>query len=144
MSTVQETSNKEICMRFHDVVNSGDLEQISRAMDELIEPDAVLHTPLPITATGPDALKQVWAVLLRVFPDVHVAIEDVIAEGDKVVVRSVVTGTHRSEHLGIAATGKSVRYDEIFVLRIVNGRIVETRGVVDMFTQLRQLGAFPA
>jgi predicted ester cyclase len=64
-----------------------------------------------------------------------------IAEGDKVVVRNTVTGTHLGEYLGIAPTGRRVEYDEIFILRLAGGRIAETWGVVDMLAQLRQLGA---
>jgi predicted SnoaL-like aldol condensation-catalyzing enzyme len=55
----------------------------------------------------------------------------VIAEGDKVVGRSVVTGTHQGEYMGLSPTGNSVTYDEIFVFRFVDGRIAETWGVVE-------------
>jgi predicted ester cyclase len=67
----------------------------------------------------------------------------VIAEGDKVVARNTVTGTHRGEYMGIAPTGKSVTYNEILVFRMADGRIAETWGVVDVFSQLHQLGATP-
>jgi hypothetical protein len=52
----------------------------------------------------------------------------VIAQGDKVVSRNTVTGTHQGEHMGIPATGKSIIYNEIFIVRFVNGRIAETWG----------------
>jgi hypothetical protein len=81
----------------------------------------------------------VFARLLRAYPDLRVAIQDVIAEGDKVVVRNVVSGTHNGEYLGIPPTGKAVTYNEIFIMRFVNGRIAEGWGVVDVFSQLRQL-----
>ncbi|WP_374105393.1 ester cyclase [Streptomyces sp. ISL-36] len=51
-------------------------------------------------ATGAQALKPVWAVLLRTFPDLHVAVEDVIADGDRAVFRNTVTGTHLGEYKG--------------------------------------------
>jgi hypothetical protein len=50
--------------------------------DELVDPDAVIRTPLPIGATEADALKQVWAMLLQVYPDIHLRVEDLIAEDD--------------------------------------------------------------
>jgi predicted ester cyclase len=144
MSAAQETRNKATFKRFHDAVNTGDLELISKTIDEIVEPDALIHTPLPIEATGAQALKQVWPMLLRGLPDVHVTIEDLIAEGDKVVSRNSVTGTHQGEYMGRPPTGKSVTYNEIFILRFVNGRIAETWGVVDVFSQLKQLGRIPA
>ncbi|MFD0360268.1 ester cyclase [Nocardia sp. GCM10030253] len=91
-----------------------------------------------------EAFKQVWAMLLRAFPDVHVTVEDLIAEGDKVVSRSVVTGTHKGEFMGLAPTGKSVTYNEIFIVRFVKGRIAEAWGVVDIFSLRQQLGVAPA
>jgi steroid delta-isomerase-like uncharacterized protein len=103
----------------------------------------LFHAPVPMDARGAQALKQVWAVLLRAFPDIHVTVEDVIAEGDKVVFRQTVTGTHRGEYRGLPPTGKSVAYNEIFIVRFAGGRIAEIWGVVDVFSQLRQLGAIP-
>jgi hypothetical protein len=82
-------------------------------------------------------------VLLRAFPDVHVAVEDMIAQGDKVVSRNTVTGTHRGEYRGLQPTGRSVTYSEIFIFRIADGRIAEIWGVVDVFSQMRQLGMIP-
>jgi hypothetical protein len=69
MSTAQATSNKAAFKRFHDAVNTGDVELISNTIDELVEPEALIHTPLPIEATGAQLLKQVWAMLLRGLPD---------------------------------------------------------------------------
>ena len=108
MSTAQETSNKATVRRFQDAANTGGAEVISKRIDELVEPDVLIHMPLPIQATGAQALKQVWAMLLRGLPDLHVAVEDVIAEGDKVVSRNTVTGTHQGEYRGLPPTGKSV------------------------------------
>jgi hypothetical protein len=99
---------------------------------------------MPIQTTGAEALKQVWAMLLRGLPDLHVAVEDLIAEGDKVVSRNTVTGTHRGEYRGLPPTGKSITYNEIFVFRFADGRIAEMWGVVDIFSQLQQLGVIAA
>jgi steroid delta-isomerase-like uncharacterized protein len=90
------------------------------------------------------ALKEVFARLRRAYPDLHFTVEDLIAEDDKVVVRDSVTGTHRGEYMGIPATGKSVTYHKIFIFRFLIGRIVETWSVVDVLSQMRQLGAIPA
>lgn len=136
----QETTNKATFRRFHDVVNTGDLQLISTMIDELVEPDALIRTPVPLDKTGAAALKHVWAALFAAFPDLHLAVEDMIAEADKVVVRNTVTGTHRGEYMGLKPTGKTVTYDEIFIFRFVDGRVAETWGVVDVLSQMKQLG----
>lgn len=126
--------------RFCDAMNTGDAEVISKTIDALVEPDAVIRTPLPIGATGAQALKEVFARLHRVFSDLDITVEDLIAEGDKVVGRNSVTGIHEGEYMGLPPTGKSVKYNEIFIFRFAGGRIAETWGVVDVFSQMKQLG----
>jgi predicted ester cyclase len=143
MSTAEIAANKAAFERFHEAANTGDAEVISKTIDELVAPDAVIRTPLPIGATGAEALKQVWAMLLRIYPDIHLAVEDLIAEGDKVVGRTTVTGTHQGEFMGVAPTGKSVTYNEMFIFRFAHGRVVETWGVVDVYAQMKQIGVIP-
>src|SRR6476620_2209852 len=87
MSTAQ--SDKATFSRIHDVANSGDLEVIARTIDEVVEPEMLCHAPVAMDATGAQALQQVWAVLLRAFPDIQVAVEDVIAEADALGCRPV-------------------------------------------------------
>jgi steroid delta-isomerase-like uncharacterized protein len=136
--------NKAAFRRVLDATNTHDGELISKTIDEVFRPDVLIRTPLPIQATGAQAIKEVFATLQRAFPDLHVAVEDLIEEGDKVVARNTVTGTHRGEYLRLPPTGKSVTYNEIFILRFVDGRIAETWGVVDVLSQLRQLSVIPA
>jgi steroid delta-isomerase-like uncharacterized protein len=144
MSTDQEATNKATSKRFTDAVNSGDMELIATTIDELVEPNALVRTPLPIEATGAELAKQLFALLLRAYPDLHITVEALIAEGDNVVSRNTVTGTHQGEHLGVPPTGKSVTYNEIIIARFADGRIAETWAVVDVLAQMRQLGATPA
>jgi steroid delta-isomerase-like uncharacterized protein len=140
MSTAQETTNKATFRRFHEATNTGDPELISKTIDEIVEPDVQIRTPLPVQATGARALKEVFARLHRAFPDLHVTVEDLIAEGDRVVGRNSVTGMHQGEYMDLPPTGKSVTYNEIFIFRFAGGRIAETWGVVDVFSQMKQLG----
>lgn len=140
MSTAQLAANKSIFMQFHDAMNTRDIDVIDKTIDELITPDVFVGTPLPVPSTGPQAFKDVWRILLRTYPDLHLSVEDLIAEGDKVVGRTVVTGTHQGELMGRAPTGKHVTYNEMFILRIADGRITGVWGVVDVFAQLRQIG----
>jgi steroid delta-isomerase-like uncharacterized protein len=121
-------------------MNTGNWELTSKTIDEVFQPDVLIRTPLPIQATGAQAIKEVFATLHRAFPDLHVTIDDLIEEGDKVVARQTVTGTHQGDYMGLPPTGKPVTYTEIFIVRFVNGRIAETWGVVDVLSQMKQLG----
>jgi steroid delta-isomerase-like uncharacterized protein len=143
MSTAQETSNKATVRRLLDAMNTGDAELVAQTIDEVFEPDVKQHTPFE--ATGTQAFKEmVVARLYRAFPDIHITVEDLIAEGDKVVEKDMVTGTHQGEYNGLPPTGKSVSYNEIFIMRFANGRIAEIWGVVDIFSQMKQLGIIQA
>ncbi|MEV0290792.1 ester cyclase [Kribbella sp. NPDC050820] len=141
MSTAEH--NKATFRRLHGAMNSRDPELISKALDEALAPDVQLSTPLPVDGTGAEAQKQVWAMLLRAFPDLHVEIEDLIAEDDKVVCRNTVTGTHLGDYMGVLATGRQITWNEIFIFRFTNNQITETHGVVNIATQMRQLGLLP-
>jgi predicted ester cyclase len=143
MSNDLTSSNKTTFTHFHEAMSSDDAELRSKAIDDLVEPDAVVRTPFPLETTGAQALKELFEMLHRVYADLRVTVKELIAEGDKVVGVNSVTGTHQGEYMGVAPTGKSVTYDEIFVFRFVNGRIAESSGVVDVFAQAKQIGLIP-
>lgn len=143
MSAAKERSNKATIRRLNEAIKGG-VELISQTIDEICEPDVLFHPPVPTDATGTQALKQVWPVLLRALPDLRVTVEDLIEEGDKVVSRNTVTGTHHGEYMGLPPTGKSVTYREIFIFRFAHGRIAEIWGVVDVLAQMKQLGLISA
>lgn len=144
MSTDHTEINKATEKRFANAVNTHDPDLISKAVDEIFDPDVRAGTPMPIEATGPEGVKHVLATLHQAFPDLHISIEDLIAEGDKVVTRERITGTHRGSYMGLPATGKQVAYNEIMIARFADGRIVEYWGVVDVLSLMTQLGAIPA
>jgi len=139
MPATQDTSNKAIIRRFHDALGGG-VELIWQTIDEVFAPDVLFHAPVPTGATGTQALKQVWPVLLRAFPDLQVTVEDVIEERDKLVSRHTVSGTHLGEYMGVPPTGKAIVYNEVFICRFANGRVAEVWGFVDVLSQMRQLG----
>jgi predicted ester cyclase len=140
LPTAEETANRATYRRLHDAVNTRDEKLIAKMIDEVVEPDVRFNAPVPMGRTSVEALKLVWTNLLRAYPDIEVKNHDLIAEGDRVVARNTVTGTQRGEYFGHAPTDKSVKYDEIFIFRFVNGRIAEIWGVVDVLAQMRQLG----
>jgi hypothetical protein len=143
MSADQTEINKATVQRFADAANTHDPELISKTVDEIFDPNIKSGTPMPIEAAGLEGVKHVFATLHQAFPDLHISIEDMIAEQDKVVTRERITGTHRGSYMGLPATGKQVAYNEITVSRFADGRIVEAWAVVDILSVMKQLGAIP-
>jgi steroid delta-isomerase-like uncharacterized protein len=143
MSPPQATGNAATFRRFHDAINTRDIEFIAKTIDEIAEADVVVHTPVPVQTTGADSLKQAMASLLQAFPDIELTVEDLIADGDRVAGRNAFGGTHEGEYMGLPPTGKRFAIEEIVIFRFVDGRIAESWAVVDVFSQMRQLGAIP-
>lgn len=140
----QETTNKRALRRFLEASNTGDWELMSKTIDEVFDPHLLMSIPLPVEATGAEAIKEVFATLHQGFPDLHITAEDLIEEGDKLVARQTVTGTHKGEFMGLPPTGKPVTYNEVFILHFANGRVAELWGVVDSLSLMKQLGAIQA
>jgi steroid delta-isomerase-like uncharacterized protein len=92
---------------------------------------------------GRDGLKRSMTRHLMGFPDLHVTIDEIIAEGNKVGIWYTVEGTHRGEFEGIAATGNYVRWSGFDLLTIEHGKISEARFLSDFFGLMTQLGAKP-
>src|SRR5437764_1381191 len=86
-----------------------------------------LHRPPP----GIEGIRNLFATLHNAFPDAHVTLDDVLAEGDKVVVRSTLSGTHQGTFMGIPATGRHVSITGIDIVRMRDGKMVEHWGNED-------------
>jgi len=113
--------------------------------DELVTDDYVGHFPPNPTLLGPEGLKLFNAQAVTAFPDAHASIEDLIAEGDEVVVRWTLRGTHEGElRGGIPATGRRIEVTGITISRVKNAKIVENWGNYDMLGMLQQLGVMSA
>src|SRR5437588_801004 len=91
---------------------------------ELLAPHYVNHN-MPAPAPGAERLKQVMALFVQGFPDFHLTIEDMIAEGDEVAKRGYFTGTHDGEFMNIPATRKQVKVSYMDIWRMENGKAVE-------------------
>ena len=112
-------------------------------MDELISPNFVNHSaPAGIPPTR-DGYRQYVEMLLASFPDIYLDIEDLIAEGDKVVVRYTVRGTHRGSFMELPPSGKQFSFTGIGIQRIVDGKFVERWEQADTLGLLQQLGVIP-
>lgn len=114
------------------------------AFDRFYTPTYVYHEPnTPPLPPGPEGLRQLFTMYLGAFPDVQATLEDIIAEGDKVVCRLTYRGTHQGELFGIPATGKSVTVPSIVIQRLEGGKIAEEWESVDTLGMMKQLGAIP-
>jgi len=125
--------NKAIVRRLTEEENKRNLA----ILDELIAPDYVHHTQ---KWRGREEYKQYTTMLFNAFPDWHEDIEDIIAEGDRVWVCFKFTGTHTGEFRGLAPAGKKITLEAVLIYRIVNGKVVEMRGVYDALDFYKQLG----
>jgi steroid delta-isomerase-like uncharacterized protein len=133
--------NKAIVRRlFNEVWNAGTLD----AIEELYAADYVAdYRPYAPLRRGHDAIKGMVQRAHAAFPDYHEELEEMVAEGDKVVVRLTITGTQLGQWGPLPPTGKQVRFEEIVILRLRDGKVVEQRGLPDNLAALRQLGVVP-
>jgi steroid delta-isomerase-like uncharacterized protein len=139
MSTEQ---NKALVRQMvEEIFNRGN---ISRA-DEFLSPDFVEHEELPPgIPQGREGVKQLAAMMRNAFPDFKATIQDIIAEGDKVVIRMTWSGTQKGEFMGVPPTGKSVSFGVLDIIRVAGGKFVEHWGQMDSMGMMQQLGAIPA
>ena len=132
-------TNKAIVRRYaEEVISRGNLAVI----DELCAADYTSNPP-GFPPTDREGDKQLVQMFRTAFPDLRKTIEDLVAEGDKVVERARYQGTHQGEFQGIPPTGKKVNITGMHVFNIKDGKIVETWGVVDQLGMLQQLGVVP-
>ena len=144
MSTVVHMSteaNKASVRRFYDEVFN---KKNRAAIDEFIDPNHVDHAAPPGTPGGLKGVKQTLNMYLTAFPDLHFTVEDIIAEGDKVVTRLTCRGTQQGEFMGIPPTGKQAAVTAIDINRYAGGKSVEHWLNMDTLGLLQQLGAIPA
>jgi steroid delta-isomerase-like uncharacterized protein len=129
--------NKELARRFFDEVwNQGD--------------EAAIDRYIPLEAKGNDldfgsgreGFKAQWRKWRSAFPDLHFEVVDLVAEGEKVLTRWVLTGTHRGEFLGIPATGRTIRVAGMSLDRIEDGQIAEGFDGWDALGLRQQLGVY--
>ena len=122
-----------------EAINKKNLDVI----DELVAEDFVEHVPFPGQGPGREGLRQVLATFLSAFPDIRWRLEEQIAEGEKVVSRFTMTGTHRGNFLGIPPTGKSVNIWGVVIDVVRDGKFAESRIIMDTLGLMQQLGIIP-
>jgi hypothetical protein len=132
--------NKAIVRRYQDAYNTNNLD----ALDAVVAADIKTPSMLPGFPPGLAGLKQLHRMTVDAWPDAHVTIEDLIAEGDRVTARIIVSATPQKEAFGVPPTGKSFKISGMYIVRIANGKIVEHWGVEDAIGVMQQLGLMPA
>jgi steroid delta-isomerase-like uncharacterized protein len=126
--------NKALVRRLIKEVEKGNLDVI----DEVLAPDFVDHDLLPDQDPDRDGYKQGLSADRAAFSNLGIAIEDQIAEGDKVVTRFTWRGTHdQGNCMGMPPTGKKVKVTAIFIHRIAGGKIKEEWSASDALERLR-------
>ena len=133
-------ANKTVVRSVMEALNRRDLD----AAAARLAPQYVWQGPGGQQAYGQEGWRELVATYLQAFPDLEFTIEDLIAEGDKVVARYTVRGTFRGELAGIEPTGRSVSVPCVMVSRIENGQIVEDFEVWDQLAMYQELGALDA
>jgi len=132
--------NKSILQRWFDEVwNKGNSEAIS----ELITEDIKIHGLTDVggsPVTNAAEFREYHAQLRTAFPDIVVTIDDIFAEGDKVVARCSIEASHKGEMLGIAPTNSPVDFTGMAIVRVKDGKIVEAWNSFDFLKMSQQLG----
>ena len=139
MSTEQ---NKALVRQLvEEIFNRGNIS----LADKLLAPDFVEREELPPgMPRDREGVKLLTTMLRSAFPDFKGTIDDIVAEGDKLVLRWTWSGTQKGEFMGVPPTGKSVSFGVIDIFRIAEGKVVEHWGLMDSMTMMQQLGAMPA
>jgi steroid delta-isomerase-like uncharacterized protein len=129
-------SHKEVIYRFIDeAINKGN----HSVLDELLHPNYIFRSSDQVIK-GAQALKGFFAALRNAFPDLHLNIDDLLVEDEKLVSSFTLTGTHEAEFMGIPTTGNSINIHGMVLSRFREGKIIEEWEVLDQLTLLQQLG----
>ena len=136
-----EEQNKRVVRQYIEAFNRQDTERLGQLVSSTNQSFQFsgMRSSMDWNRT-----KQFFAVFWGAFPDISAKIEEIVAEGDKVAIRVINTGTHKGEFQGIPPTGKKVSFGGRDFLTLRDGKIVEQRAGVDMMELMQQLGAIPA
>jgi steroid delta-isomerase-like uncharacterized protein len=134
------SDNIEIIMRFERAFRTGD----SATIDELCDPGLVDHNPAPDHEPTLAGFKQKIAGFAAIFPDLDEDMQDIIAGGDTVATRWVVTGSQQQEFMGIPAAGQMIRVEGMNFYRLKDGRVTDIWTQFDGLGLMQQLGAIPS
>ena len=132
--------NKALVQRMEEeIFNNRNLA----AIDEFIAPEYVLRTAPPGAPADREGVREFIAMYLEAFPDLHISIDELLAEDDKVVGRFTFTGTHAGGLMNLSPTQRQIAVRQIAIYRVESGKVVEEWEVSDQLGLMQQLGALP-
>jgi len=138
MSEQLAVANKALVRRFYKEVF---VDWNMALVDEVVSPQFVSHDWPQGGPTGPRAFRNFYAAIRSAVPDARYEIDDLIAEGEKVVVRWRLVGTHKGDFRGIPPTGRAVTLKGIAIYRVQGGRLMERWVVSDLHGLLQEIDA---
>lgn len=140
MTSIAQDNIARVRKGMGEVWNNGKWELAVESYHD----DIVVHTPThPHPLHGRDEFKEMWSDLHTGYPDFHIDIHDIFADGDKVAVRFTMTGTNTGPLSGMPATGKPVTIKELGLFRFRGERIEEIWFMTDSMAIGKQLGFIP-
>jgi steroid delta-isomerase-like uncharacterized protein len=137
--------NKELIRRYFEAGNSiqGDISKVRALAEEFLAPGFVAHHSMAGDMNA-DQYMATYEMLFAAFPDLKYIILNIVAEGDKVVVQSKASGTHKGAFQGIPPTGKQVNVSAVGIYRIAGNKVLEHWGLTDSLGLMQQLGIIPS
>src|ERR1700733_4123561 len=139
-TAMSKESTQTALGKFAEAVNTGKFELI----DEVVAPECVDHDPAEGQVPGPDGYRFFFSGMRTAFPDLNVAAEAVVQDGDSLAFAYTLTGTHTGPLGKIPPTGKKVKIRGVQISKFKDGKMVERWGSSDEFTLLKQIGVIPA
>lgn len=133
--------NKAVVERLFDAINTNELDRLP----DVVSADVVDHNAVIfMQPDGPGGVEEGVRMLLVGFPDLHLAVEELIAEGDRVVARFTMSGTNTGDYRGLPEpTDRYFENEAIAILRLSDGKVTEIHGTADRLSMLVQLGILP-
>ena len=141
MGSAEEQKNKQVVRQYIEAFNLQDTERLGQLVSSTNQSFQFsgMHPSMDWNRT-----KQFFASFWSAFPDLSAKIEEMVAEGDKVAIRVINTGTHKGEFQGVLPTGKKVSFGGRDFITLRDGKFVEQRASVDMMELMQQIGAIPS
>ena len=140
-SSASVEANKAIIQRWWGAMNDGSAGAI---IDEIYAADYILHDPTqPKPTIGTEGIREFIGMVTAAFPDLRMTLDDLVAEGDRVVQRLTARGTHQGEFFGVPASGNSIVVWLYVTSRIADGKVAEEWQLLDALSLMQQIGAVP-
>jgi steroid delta-isomerase-like uncharacterized protein len=135
-----EQDNLQISKQAIAAINAHDIDAYLKTVDE----SYVGESEMVGVVQGREGARQMMTTMFEAFPDFHVEVEQILASGDHVVTRALLTGTHKGNLAGIAPTNKKVSWNGCNIVELRNGKVIRSRIYADNVSVFRQLGVLPA